>query len=113
MGEMIAAIIVAVLIWNCIWGSVTALVIENRGYNENWFWWGFFFGFLALIVACTKPQITATQQDENSENQESTVTEKESAELINLKILREYKELLDSGVITQEDFDKKKAEILG
>lgn len=27
-------------------------------------------------------------------------------------LLRDYKELLDSGIITQEDFDKKKAELL-
>lgn len=30
-----------------------------------------------------------------------------------LDILREYKELLDMGAITQEEFDEKKAEILG
>ena len=30
----------------------------------------------------------------------------------NLKLLKEYKNLLDSGVITQEEFDKKKAELL-
>lgn len=38
-----------------IWGFVTKKVIENKGYSENWFWWGFWFGFIALIVALTKP----------------------------------------------------------
>ena len=29
-----------------------------------------------------------------------------------IEILREYKKLLDDGIITQEEFDAKKAEIL-
>lgn len=33
-------------------------------------------------------------------------------ELANLNKLKAYKDLLDSGVITQDEFDKKKAEIL-
>lgn len=43
-------------VYGSIWGIVVKKVIENRGYRENWFWWGFFFGFFALIVAITKPQ---------------------------------------------------------
>ncbi len=43
------------IIWGIIWGFATHKVIENKGYYENWFWWGFFFGFIAFIVACTKP----------------------------------------------------------
>ncbi|MBQ5475307.1 MAG: SHOCT domain-containing protein [Lachnospiraceae bacterium] len=33
-------------------------------------------------------------------------------ELKNIQLLKSYKELLDEGVITQDDFDKKKAELL-
>lgn len=44
-----------VIIWGIIWGFATNKVIENKGYDENWFWWGFLFGFIALIVACAKP----------------------------------------------------------
>lgn len=47
--------LIAVVIWGLIWGFATKKVIENKGYTENWFWWGFFFGFIALIVALTKP----------------------------------------------------------
>lgn len=39
-----------------IFGFATKIVIENKGYDDNWFWWGFFFGIIALIVACAKPQ---------------------------------------------------------
>ena len=37
---------------------------------------------------------------------------KNEAELKNLQKLMSYKELLDSGVITQEEFDKKKSELI-
>lgn len=30
-----------------------------------------------------------------------------------IEALKRYKELLDQGVITQEDFDRKKAQLLG
>ena len=40
------------------------------------------------------------------------VKERDDQELLNLKKLKAYKELLDAGAITQEEFDKKKAELL-
>lgn len=57
---------IVTLISSLIWGIATHKVIQNKGYDENWFWWGFFFGIIALIVALTKP--------ENKYNQTSTVT---------------------------------------
>ena len=158
-----------------IWGCVTQKVIENKGYDDYWFWWGFFFGIFALIVACTKPQNTyspptepttydrymASKAQKSSDNTNRTptpivsntwrcscgqinphyvyectcgakrrtlqeqLTEKkiskspvspknqhQDTQLLNLQLLREYKELLDSGIITQEEFDKKKSELL-
>ena len=50
---MILAIIIAI-VWGIFWGAMTNKIIENKGYDENWFWWGFFFGLLAFIVALTK-----------------------------------------------------------
>ena len=44
------------IIWGIIWGFATNAIIHNKGYDENWFWWGFFFGIFALIVALTKPE---------------------------------------------------------
>lgn len=52
---MIIAIISGV-VWGTIWGVATNKVLENKGYDDNWFWWGFFFSFIPLIIACTKPQ---------------------------------------------------------
>lgn len=33
--------VIAVIIWGVILGVETQKVIENKGYSENWFWWGF------------------------------------------------------------------------
>lgn len=44
-------------VWCIVWGVVVNKVIENKGYKENWFWWGFFFGVFALIVAITKQNV--------------------------------------------------------
>ncbi len=56
---MIFGIAIIYLIAYCvrgiIWGWAVKKIVENKGYNENWFWWGFFFGILALLVALTKP----------------------------------------------------------
>ena len=44
------------IISGIVWGVVTQKNIENKGYDENWFWWGFFFELLAVLVAFSKPQ---------------------------------------------------------
>lgn len=56
----------AVLVYGIIFGVVTNIVIKNKGYEENWFWWGFFFGVFALIVACTKPSQVAVPRVEQA-----------------------------------------------
>lgn len=43
---------------------------------------------------------------------EKKATENVSNEKNNISLLKEYKDLLDSGIISQEDFDKKKSELL-
>lgn len=37
-----------------IWGFVTRSVIWNKGYDADWFWWGFFFGLLAFAIAVAR-----------------------------------------------------------
>lgn len=54
----------AVIVWGIIWGIVVNNVIQNKGYEENWFWWGFFFCFFALIVALTKPVVDNDEIEE-------------------------------------------------
>lgn len=63
-------IIVVYLVIYCIqgsiWGWAVNKIIENKGYRENWFWWGFFFGIIALIVALTKPDVPRTTSNTGS-----------------------------------------------
>lgn len=47
--------IVIGIFFSCIWGWAVNKILSNKGYQESWFWWGFFFGFLPLLVALTKP----------------------------------------------------------
>lgn len=58
--------IIILAIYSIIWGFATNKVIKNKYYKENWFWWGFFFGFIAFIVACTKPENPNKTKDEDS-----------------------------------------------
>ena len=39
--------------------------------------------------------------------------QREARELAHAQSLKAYKELLDAGALTQEEFDRKKAELLG
>lgn len=59
-GLTILIYLVVLCVYSSIWGWAVNRVIENKGYRENWFWWGFFFGIIALIVALTKPNIPRT-----------------------------------------------------
>ncbi len=43
------------LVRGVIWGRVVNRIIENKGYRENWFWWGFFLGIVAVIWAWSAP----------------------------------------------------------
>lgn len=85
----------------CVWGWAVNKVVKNRGYDENWFWWGFFFGLIALIVALTKPQKVYDSNKQVESNNDK------------FDEVKKYKDLMDSGIITEEEFDKKRAEILG
>lgn len=49
-----------------VWGWAVNKIIENKGYRENWFWWGFFFGFIAFLVALTKPDVPRTTSNTGS-----------------------------------------------
>ena len=155
-------IVIAVIIWGCVWGIATKIVIENKGYDDNWFWWGFLFGFIAFLVAMAKPErkensgnksLYSTKVDENAVSKNGWICKKcgrdnfnyadfclcgykrldsirkeqncdDSKEKIvvenisNKQVvsaaeeIREFKKLLDDGIISQEEFDKKKQQLL-
>lgn len=62
-------------------------------------------------VVEAKPEETPVTEEKSADTPEiQSEVEKQQAVM---KLLTEYKKLLDSGVITQEDYDKKKKELLG
>ena len=70
---------------------IPARIAKKKGYSFPLFYvFGVFFWLVALIVSLVMP-------DKNANN---------ASELVS------YKKLLDEGVITQEEFDKKKRELL-
>lgn len=163
-----------------IFGFATKIVIENKGYEDNWFWWGFCFGLIALIVACARPQnidysyfrnqtpqstntgyptsygnnltnaankvhnekllanggwkcscgkvqasyvsscscgrskseVQAVEykkkQEEDAKKQTETMDEH-----CRISAIKEYKELMDAGIISPDEFDAKKKQLLG
>lgn len=149
----IVIIIIVYIIQGVFWGNITNKVIEDKGYYDNWFWWGFFFNWIALLVAFSKPvKIKDTSYDDgmllekwndgNKHNNgrwecafchlvnESIVStcacgkDREESEQYAksqntgvkeediILLLREYKELMDDGIITQAEFNAKKKELL-
>lgn len=60
-GYRVMLYIIIMIIYGIIWGVVCDKVVSNKGYNESWFWWGFFFGIFAFLVAVTKPTVSNTQ----------------------------------------------------
>ena len=154
-------IAVAYIAQGIAFGIATNLVLSNRGYKTvNWFWWGFFFGFIAIIVAFSKPEkyepvmddrehsksvlgsggwvcsfcntlndnsVTSCSCGKNREDSEQHRREMERLEKSGIsanngasikdendaiELIAKYKKLLDSGAITQEEFDNKKHSLL-
>lgn len=54
MEEYILVYIISVLVWAFVWGFATKKVGENKG-HDGCFWWGFWLGFIGLIIVLTKP----------------------------------------------------------
>ncbi|MBP3507258.1 MAG: hypothetical protein J6K43_12760 [Lachnospiraceae bacterium] len=41
-------------------------IVHRKGNINNWFWWGFFFGFIALIVAWCQKDYSYKQHDKDT-----------------------------------------------
>ncbi len=115
------------IIFGTYWGRKTEEVVINKHYNENWFWKGFWRGQWAFNEALTLPdnavdssslsnhKLLKTAEDRgNAVQVKNDVTSNVvKAEQETIELIKQYKELLDTGVITQEEFEAKKKELLG
>ena len=99
--------IIAILIWCAIWGFATRAVIYNKGYDKNWFWWGFIFGFIAFIVALTKRDISVGAANPSANGTYVQPQKTDAADE-----LKKYKELFDQGIITEAEFKNVKDRLL-
>ena len=104
----------AMLIFVCIFfyivfcvgfGLLSGYINEKKGCNYwTGFWCGFIFGVLGLIIV-------AVQKNQNVNSTPTTNINNNTIQN-NANELKAYKELLDSGAITQEEYETKKKQLL-
>ena len=93
--------IISYLVAGIIWGVISNYVGKSK--NINGFWWGFFLGFIGLIIViCMKPKETVVidQIDKN------ITKENKYDELEKLDNLRKV------GAITEYEFEQEKNKLL-
>ena len=57
--------VIILIVLRIFWGYVTRTMIHNKGYYEEWFWWGFIFGWMAFVVAITRIDHSRTSAGES------------------------------------------------
>ena len=93
--------IISYLIAGIIWGVISNYVGKSK--NINGFWWGFFLGFIGLIIViCMKPKETVVI-DKIDKN---VTKENKYDELEKLDNLRKV------GAITEYEFEQEKNKLL-
>lgn len=161
--QFFLTIIVSVLV-GCLWGAATFTINQNKGYWNNGFWWGFWLGWIGLVVVLCKSDnhysYYSSSVDKNFPSDqphpaiasqpvpnggwrcecgrvhaayvsscacgrskipmpvaEAEVSAEPDADIRDseeriITLLKEYKALLDCGAITQDEFEKKKNQLL-
>ena len=108
------------LIFGGIMGFICYSVVKSKGYPEeqnNGLHWGFWLGIIGLIVCACKP--TYYDTEEGLKKKQELVQKNVNPTPVNINSetieeqLTELKSLLQKGLITQEDFDAKKKQLLG
>ena len=80
-------------------GLIPAAIAKKKGYSfVLWWLFGCFFFLIALILSIVLTDKKAEKKAMSSSDADA---------------LSKYKELLDAGAITQEEFDQKKKQLLG
>ncbi len=103
---------VAILLFAALLGLIPAGIAKNKGYSFGaWWLYGWMLFIVALIHVSVIPDRNAQQYLINQYNpvphSPPPVSTQSTADE-----LRKYKQLFDDGVITEEEFNAKKEQIL-
>ena len=93
--------IMLTLTFSAVLAFIPAIIAKNKGYSFGLWWlYGWLLFIVAIIHVCLKPNKKAQQPPINAG--QSVADE-----------LKKYKELKDEGVLTEEEFQAKKKQLLG
>lgn len=92
-------ILTPIMVFGLVWAYLARYVGIKKNIYSGYVW-GYFLGIIGFIVMCVLPK-------EKKENN-NIITQNFSAS----DEIEKYKKLLDNGAITQEEYDKKKKELL-
>lgn len=103
--EDVPAMIIIVAI-GLLWSYLGRYVGLKKGINSGYIW-GYCLGFIGLVIVCILPS-------ENN-NINNNIFNNRNTNLVNVSVtdeIKKYKELLDAGAITEEEYNIKKKELL-
>lgn len=109
----IAVCVIALIIATGL-GFIPASIAKKKGYNKYALWW--FYGWMLFIVAIIHAACLPDKTVQTIPIQ-STSRVVSAAPVLDVgqsaaDELKKYKELLDIGVLTQEEFDARKVQLL-
>ena len=88
-------------------GLIPAYIAKEKGHSFA-LWW--FYGWMLFIVAIVHVQFI---EDYGTHHQpEACVNTKDTTIIGSADEIKKYKELLDQEIITQQEFERKKRELL-
>ena len=84
-------------------GLIPATIAKNKGYSFG-LWW--FYGWMLFIVAIIHVAIIPDKNAQTLNTSQPPATQSVADELL------KFKELLDAGVITEDEFNAKKEQLM-
>jgi len=98
-----------------VWAIVCAVKAYDKGKSEvGWFFLGLLLGLLGFIILlCLPDEALVAYQDRVPRMLANNGQSAPQPQRSSVEEIKKLKELLDSGLITQSEFEAKKKKILG